>query len=177
MTEGKYRLNSTPIPASVECESADEQARSGPSFNLTKNPKPKKKWTVSRYGAARHFPKYLNGCKNSGESRVWKRSWNSWSQSPCTLWVTREFFPRTLFRATETSGKGKSHCLYSLPERTKLRDLSEDQNYKVSLQKTYWWSRTSRRKFWWPNYSGSQNSQWKMWISNQSPMCSGGCKT
>ena len=26
--------------------------------------------------------------------------------------------------------------------------LSEDQNYKGSLQKTYWWSRTSRRKFW-----------------------------
>ena len=31
---------STPIPASIECESADEQARSNPSSNPTKNPKP-----------------------------------------------------------------------------------------------------------------------------------------
>ena len=39
-------------------------------------------------------------------------------------------------------------CLYSLPERPKLRDLSEDQNYKGPVQKTYWRSRTSCRKFW-----------------------------
>ena len=33
-------------------------------------------------------------------------------------------------------------------KRPKLRDLSEDQNYKSPVQKTYWRSRTSCRKFW-----------------------------
>ena len=32
--------------------------------------------------------------------------------------------------------------------RPKLRDLSEDQNYKGTVQKTQWRSRTSCRKFW-----------------------------
>ena len=39
-------------------------------------------------------------------------------------------------------------CLYSLPERPKLRDLSEDQHYKGTVQKVQWRSRTSCRKFW-----------------------------
>ena len=34
-------------------------------------------------------------------------------------------------------------CLYSFPYRPKLRDLQKDQNYKGSVQKTQWRSRTS----------------------------------
>ena len=65
-------------------------------------------------------------------------------------------------------------CLYSLPERPKLRDLPEDQNYKGPVQKTYWRSRTSCRKFLWFDYNRSQSSQWRLWISKQSSMCNRG---
>ena len=41
------------------------------------------------------------------------------------------------------------HSVYThFPERPKLRDLPEDQNRKGPVQKTYWQSRTSCRKFW-----------------------------
>ena len=53
-------------------------------------------------------------------------------------------------------GFGKTQCLHSLPERPKLRDLPEDQNHKGPVQKTYWQSRTSCRKFWWFDYSRAQ---------------------
>ena len=43
---------------------------------------------------------------------------------------------------------GEAQSLYSFPRRPKLRDLSEDQNYKGPVQKTHWRSRTSCRKFW-----------------------------
>ena len=39
-----------------------------------------------------------------------------------------------------------STVFFSFPERPKLRDLSEDQNYKGPVQKTHWRSRTSCRK-------------------------------
>ena len=42
------------------------------------------------------------------------------------------------------------------------------------MQKTHWWSRTSCRKFWWLNYSRSQHSQWRLWVSKQSSICSRG---
>ena len=48
----------------------------------------------------------------------------------------------------EDLGKHSGSGLYSFPKRPKLRDLSEDQNYKSSVQKTQWRSRTSSRKFW-----------------------------
>ena len=67
---------STPGPASVESESADEQTRSNPSFNPAKNPKPNKDGDQSMYGATRHFPKYLIGCKNSGKISLMKEFWN-----------------------------------------------------------------------------------------------------
>ena len=40
------------------------------------------------------------------------------------------------------------------------------------MQKTYWRSRTSCRKLWWLDYSRSQSSQWRLWISKQSLICS-----
>ena len=65
------------------------------------------------------------------------------------------------------------HSVYThFPERPKLRDLPEDQNYKSPVQKTHWRSRTSCRKFWWFDYSRSQSSQWRLWISKQSSICS-----
>ena len=49
---------------------------------------------------------------------------------------------------TRKAELGKHSVKNSLPERPKLRDLPEDQNHKGPLQKTYWQSRTSCRKFW-----------------------------
>ena len=41
------------------------------------------------------------------------------------------------------------HSVYThFPKDRKLRDLPEDQNYKGSVQKTHWHSRTSCRNFW-----------------------------
>ena len=41
------------------------------------------------------------------------------------------------------------HSVYThFPKGPKLRDLSEDQNYKGTVQKTHWRSRTSCRNFW-----------------------------
>ena len=43
---------------------------------------------------------------------------------------------------------GKHSVFFSFPESPKLRDLSEDYNYKGPVQKTQWRSRTSCRNFW-----------------------------
>ena len=75
---------------------------------------------------------------------------------------------------TETWGFGQTQCSYSFTQRPKLRDLQADQNYKSSVQKTQWRSRTSCRNFWWLDNSRSQSSQWKLWISKQSSICSRG---
>ena len=47
--------------------------------------------------------------------------------------LTRQFFSGTIFRAhiRETWGFGKAQCLYSFPWRPKLRNLSEDRNYRA----------------------------------------------
>ena len=81
---------------------------------------------------------------------------------------------RSLEPVYEKWGFGCSQCLYSLPERPKLRDLPEDQNHKGPVQKTHWQSHTSCRKFWWFAYSRSQSSWWQLRISKQSPICSRG---
>ena len=46
-------------------------------------------------------------------------------------------------------------------------------NYKGTMQKTQWRSRTSCRKFWWLDNSRSKSSQWKLWISKQSSISCG----
>ena len=85
--------------------------------------------------------------------------------------LTCDFFSWIIFRAYEKCGVGSAQCLYSFPSRPKFWDLSEDQNYKGSVQKTQWRSRTSCWKFWWLDNSRSQISLWRMWISKQSSIC------
>ena len=92
------------------------------------------------------------------ESCGWQSSW--------TQRLTRQFFSWIIIGAyaCEKCGFGQTQCLYSLPERPKLRALPEDQNHKGPVQKTYWQSRTSCRIFWWFDYSRSQDCQWRLWI-------------
>ena len=107
--------------------------------------------TTTRNGETRIFPNCPNGCKN-----LKKILWMKESQAQR---LSREFFfSWALFRAAETSGTRQSLFLHTLPERPKLRDLPEDWNCKGSMQKAYWWSRTSCRKFWWLDNTGSRNS-------------------
>ena len=49
-----------------------------------------------------------------------------------------------IFKRREDLGK---HSVYIHFPKPKLRDLSEDRNYKSTVQKTHWRSRTSCRKF------------------------------
>ena len=49
---------------------------------------------------------------------------------------------------TRSVDLGKHSVYTHFPERPKLRDLSEDQNYKGPVQKAQWRSRTSCRKIW-----------------------------
>ena len=79
-----------------------------------------------------------------------------------THWLARQFFSWTIFRAyaCEKCGFVKTQCLYVFPWRPKLRDLSEDQNHKGTVQKTHWRSRTSCWKFGWLDNSRSQGPQW-----------------
>ena len=82
----------------------------------------------------------------------------------CSLvWVTNDGL--ILWNVT---GFGWAHCIYALPERPKLWYLLEDENYKGFLQKTCWYSRAKSGQFWWVDNCGSQNSQWRKWITQQS---------
>ena len=70
------------------------------------------------------------------------------------------------------SGK---HSIYThFPKDRNCKICERTDNFKGSVQKTCWWSRTSCRKSWWLDNSRSQSSQRRMWISKQSPMCSRG---
>ena len=65
---------------------------------------------------------------------------------------------------------GETQYLYSLPETLELRDTPENRDRKGSLQETHKRSHTPSRKCWWLDNSRSQSSQWKLWISKQSPI-------
>ena len=54
--------------------------------------------------------------------------------------------------------------------------MQEDQNDKGPLQQTHWRSSTSSRKVWWLDNSRSQSSQWRLWISEPSQICSRGAR-
>ena len=87
------------------------------------------------------FRKTRMAARSQRKSCGWKSS-RTWR-------LTRELFSWTLFRAAEASGTGQSQCFHTLPERPKLREMQEDQDYHCPVQKTYWWSHTSCRKIWW----------------------------
>ena len=97
--------------------------------------------TPIKNGETRCIPTSRSGCKNS-ENLVYERvperrdSHASSSREPS--------FESTPARSVDL---GKTHCLYSLLQRPKLRDLPEDQNYKSTEQTTQWRRRTSCRKF------------------------------
>ena len=94
------------------------------------NPKTKYKWG-SRTGTGKAVFRHARVvARIHREACGWESSW--------TQRLTREFFSWNIFRTFEKCGFGYAQCLYSLLERPKLRDLSEDQNHKGSVQKTCW---------------------------------------
>ena len=169
-SSSQERTDSKSVPVSIECESADEQARDNPSSNTTKIPKHNKDIDHNIYGVTRQFPKYLNSCKNSG--------WILWMKSSWTQRLIREFFSRIIFRVAEKNCIVQTtQYLYSFLERPNLRNLWEDQNYNGPAQKTYCLNLTSCRIFWWLDNSRSQSPHRRMRISIQSSICQSWCKT
>ena len=70
------------------------------------------------------------------------------------------------------------HSVYThFPKDRNCAICQRTQNYKGPVQKTHWRSRTSCRKFWWFVYSRPQSSQWRLWISKQSSICSRGARS
>ena len=71
ITAGKYRLNTnSSINCMWQCRRASTEQ---PFVHPNQNPNTKiKMWITRRYGATCHFPKYLNGCKNS-ERILWMK--------------------------------------------------------------------------------------------------------
>ena len=69
---------------------------------------------------------------------------------------------------------GKHNVHSHFPSRPKLRDLSEDQNYKGPVQKTPSWSCTSFWKCWWLDNSRPQGFKRQLRVSKQSSIFSRG---
>ena len=122
-----------------------------------------------RSNGFRYILRSRNGCKNSG--KIWWMMKFHYREA-----LTPVLLMKFSLEPTSTSSEdlGKHSVSYSFPWRPKLRDLSEDQNYKGPMQKTQWRSRTSSRKIWWLDNSRSQGSWWQLWISKQSQICSRG---
>ena len=64
----------------VRVQTSEHEAT--PRLTQPKTRNPIKMWTMNRYGATSHFPKYLNGCKNS-ERILWM------AESPSMVTHTR----------------------------------------------------------------------------------------
>ena len=90
--------------------------------------------------------------------------------------LTREFFSWTVFRAYEKCGFGKTQCFFHFPKDRNCEICQRTNITRATVQKNHWQSRTSCRKFWWFDYSRSQSSQWRLWISKQSSICSRGAR-
>ena len=69
---------------------------------------------------------------------------------------------------------GKHNVYTHFPEDRNCEMCKKDQNYKGTVQKTQWWSRTSCWKFWWNDNSKSQGPKRQLRISKQSPISSRG---
>ena len=72
------------------------------------------------------------------------------------------------------SGKNSVHTHFP---KDRSCEIWQRTNFtKGSMKETHRWSHTSCRKCSWLVNSRSQNSQWRMWLSKQSPRCSCGAR-
>ena len=69
-------------------------------------------------------------------------------------------------RAKVVSGKRSAFTHFPKDRNCNIRLRTKIS--RASCKKTHWKSRAQRGKFWWLNNRGSQNPQWRMWISKQS---------
>ena len=111
---------------------------------------------------------YWNGCKNSEKISWMTEFLNTETHTPVLLMkCLQSLRPREVWIWVNT-------VFNSFPWRPKLRDLSEDQNYKGPVQKTQRRSRTSSCKFWWLDNSRPQGPKWQLRVSKQSSIRSRG---
>ena len=118
-SSSQERTDSKPIPASIECESADEQARDNPSSNPTKIPKHNKDMTIP----------------STGRPVIFRNTWIAARIQEGILWMKEFLNSETHTRVllanhlsvAENNGIGQTtQYLYSFLERPNLRNLSED---------------------------------------------------
>ena len=69
---------------------------------------------------------------------------------------------------------GKHNVYTHFPKDRNCEICERTKITRAPMQKTQWRSRTSSCKLWWLDNSRSQGSQWQLWISKQSPICSRG---
>ena len=86
--------------------------------------------TTRKNGETRFVPKSKNGCKNS-EKISWMMEFLNAEDSHATSSHEPSLEPMPA-----RSADLRKQCLYSLPQGPKLRDLSENQNYKCPVQET-----------------------------------------
>ena len=67
------------------------------------------------------------------------------------------------------------HSVYThFPKDRNCEICKRTKITRAPCRRTHWRSRTSCRKCWWFDHSRSQSSQWRLWISKQSSICSRG---
>ena len=134
-------------PAIVSSESVERKVRGDPYSSetseelLNKSTKIPKSTKNENHGKTHIIPIFQNGCKNS-ERILWMKEFLNAETH------TRVSSHEVSLEPTRSADLGKHSVFFSIPEKPILRDLPEDQNHKGTVQKMYWQSRTSCRKFW-----------------------------
>ena len=165
-------------PAIVSSESVDRQVRGDPYSSETSEALLNKPTKIPKPNINENHEQVRGNCffrKTGMVARIQRKScgWlSSWTQR-----LTREFFSWIIFRATREVWIWVNSVYTHFPKDRNCEICQRtDQNHKSAVKKTYWQSRTSCRKFWWFDYRRSQSSQWRLWISKQSSICSRGAR-
>ena len=137
---------SAPIPASIECESADEQARSIPSSNPTKDPKPNKDVDHEQ----------VRGDLSFSEIRGWLQEFKE------------NLVEERVSEYRDSHASSFHEPSLELQQRTKITRAPCRRRTGEVVPRA--------KKIRWLDNSRSQSPWWRMWISEQSPICRCGAR-
>ena len=124
---------------------------------------------TNRYWETRILPSYRNGCKNS-ERILWMKEFLNTEThtrvllmnhllSPWEVWI----WVSTVFILTSRKDRNGEIC-----QRTKITRAPCKRRIGGAVLRA--------EKIWWFDYSRSRISQWRLWISKQSSICSRGAR-
>ena len=152
-----------------------EQERTGETScwpSQPKMPKPNQRWKPRyRTEMTRCVLKSRSGFKNSG--KIWWMMKFQWQRR-----FSRQFFSLNRFFRADIQRDVwiwvNTVFILTSPKYRNCEICQRTKIHKGPVQKTQWRSRTSSWKFWCFYYRRSQSSQWRLWISKQSSICSRG---